>query len=345
MKKDTCFLHIGQYKTGTTSIQRSLYDNVASLAEQGVWYPIEREEYCYDAQHGPLVASIFGVRDEYLPDDPVFTTARPLELFFNDLDGVSQPNALISAEGFYAKSNQSEALRTFAQRLSERFDNIKVIVYVRRHDDWYVSLMQQHIRAGIVVTDDALVTLGHPHYQIARQLSYWEDVFGIENIVVRPFVRDRWKNNDLLDDFYAQIGVDSTRLTRGKDRNLSMTYHQMVFLNELNKKLVPLSAFHSGRRRDNHELRALLLSFSDVLREGVPGDFLDCYQRKEILDMFKEDIDLLNEKYGGGTGEIIPREIEIKKRSRTLNDDDVIALVKRLLIEIRELRKKLRGIG
>ena len=339
----TLYVHIGQYKTGSTSIQGYLADHYDLLLEKSLYYPSnEGRAYCYMKQHSPLVTSIFHVLDNFLPSYKNDMSELPISEWLEDCASISADNVLLSSEGFYARGTITEGVKRFADIASSLFSDIRIIVYLRRHDDWYISLMQEHLKGGRndLYEKDPLIAMEHKHYLITEQLRPWEEVFGRDKIIVRPFDRRKWVNNDLIFDFLSIFKIIPEDDTARYINNTSLSRQMMQILYLLNKNLVPLEALSAKSRLSSHELRSILVSMDCFEYEGVKG-FLSSDKRRKILEYFSDDLHEINEKYG----EIFDLEIGEYGEFPDLSFDEISVFIKRLLVEIREQRTTIHALN
>lgn len=98
----------------------------------------------------------------------------------------------------------------------EIFNNIKVIIYIRRQDLWLESLYQQFIKTGQLSSEDTFgiwiekfMSSNKRSYACdwLKQLNYWSNVFGKENIQVRVYEKSQFNNENIIEDFLLQLDV------------------------------------------------------------------------------------------------------------------------------------------
>ncbi len=194
MKKNV-FLHIGMGKAGSTTIQTFLLDNRDILAERGFFLPATPGL----PHHFRIAAyaTVGGNGYRLLHRVEVFNETQADEFgdkFFRDFNkeiaNTALPNVILSSE--FCFSLQKNEIQKIASLLEPFAGNVKIIVYVRRQDDWWVSRYCQMIKMGKTTkryeppnAKDAMRVLNY--YQI---ISRWKDVFGANNIIVRPFKRN-----------------------------------------------------------------------------------------------------------------------------------------------------------
>ncbi len=202
------FLHIGLPKTGTTAIQKFLFDHRRWLEQGGILYP---RAGCAGNAHYALTDALgFKVR-QYEPDRPALDVLK--NEIEHELDASPAANLLFSSENF--------AVPGLVEVVSKFFDGYqaKVIVYLRRHDSWWESNYWQAVRmvanppwgrgfeaylAFHEATDPPAARHSHYRYLVDR----WAEVLGKSNIVVRPYERAQI-GDDIVKDLLRVVGLEN----------------------------------------------------------------------------------------------------------------------------------------
>jgi len=197
-------LHIGANKTGTSAIQRFCNSRRASLAAAGVLYPAAG---CSGEAHYRLSDAFgfghgAGSADDRRAQQDVIRAALAAELAETAAGLV-----IFSSENFVLYGSVAEVREFFRD-----FD-VRVIVYVRRHDSWWPSAWNQSVRHAVAPKWgpglDAYVAFQrdvNPRYGDWRRLvDRWAGVFGKAAVIVRPYERAQIAP-DIVSDFFRQIG-------------------------------------------------------------------------------------------------------------------------------------------
>jgi tetratricopeptide (TPR) repeat protein len=231
MKPDL-ILHIGQSKTGTSSIQRVLGARRAALARLGVCYPASPGW----ANHGMLPASLvplsrLGHFNPALWDGmgPEARLARFRQEFQAEMSGLPPGTRLVilSAEQCGGLLDTRALIGALRDLLAPHARCIRVVMYLRRQDQHAASGYTQALRIARV--GPPMLPRHGPetlrHYDYARQLDDWASVFGEDAMLVRIFERSRLRNGDAVDDFLALCEVPLQVPPGDPDRqsNLSLT--------------------------------------------------------------------------------------------------------------------------
>jgi hypothetical protein len=238
----TLFLHIGIGKTGTTSIQTFLEMNAPALANLGVVMPSSLGK----RNHRRL--AMYALNDEVIDNSrraKRLATPEAVRLFREHAlkDFRAESAKLRAGHAVVMSSEQMTRLRRPGEisRLKDfvslaGHDEIRVIVYLRRQDLYYVSEYSQEIKGGkdIPFRPDGKV-VNRDIYFYDRLLGYWSEVFGRSAIVVRPFEQSALRNGDAINDFMSIIGIDDLcGFQRPPPRNPSLDAYAIEFLRRLN---------------------------------------------------------------------------------------------------------------
>jgi hypothetical protein len=208
----TCVLHVGMPKTGTTSIQESLFHGLKDPRFQFVSLG--------NSNAVAFLEPLFG-------DDPegfwvhrrTGASAENVRRRVHDADrrlraalrraGKAAATAILSAERCWAFSASSlERLRDYVS--AEGFD-VRVIAYLRPLKSWLESSFQQEAKLLNKVFD-----LGRLAEDVRARRSFWytqrlsglDHVFGHENITVRLFARHALVGGCVVRDLCTTLGVD-----------------------------------------------------------------------------------------------------------------------------------------
>jgi hypothetical protein len=225
-------LHIGQSKTGTSSIQRVLGARRADLAALGICYPASPGW----ANHGMLPASL--VAPETLGHfnpalwDGMGAEARLARFrreFAAEMGSLPDKTRLVilSAEQCSGLLVTRDAIARLHDLVAPYAGRIRVVMYLRRQDAHFASGYTQALRVA-QISPPGLPPYGPdrlPHYDYATVLDDWAAIFGDAAIEPRIFERASMVNGDAVDDFLALAGVPLVVPSDDQDRysNLSVT--------------------------------------------------------------------------------------------------------------------------
>ncbi len=284
MQKRKAILHIGTAKTGSTTIQRLLATNRDALVADGFAYPRApgrnnhmRLAICgAEPRQAMRMARVLGEKGD---------VADLLEKLHRDLDAemAALPAAvhtvIFSNEHCYAKINSPEAAERVRAFLSPWFDSFRVLVYLRRQDEFAVSRYTTRLRAGgfeVAVLPSANAEFNAddddedmaddleaegdlptgPSQPISRMLDWsamldtWAAAFGKGALQPRIFDRREFVGNDLVLDFLHCCGLPDRYAKDARSHNASMRPEAQEFLrryNELRHNLAVSTGAKAGK--------------------------------------------------------------------------------------------------
>ena len=250
MKKNI-YLHIGLHKTGTSMLQKYMFQNADLLKESGYLYPYYG--IVNNAHHllaWPLNETHPRYKLLHETYDEVLLTLK------HEISKSECESIVISSEDF-SKIYSPANLERLSNSLKEF--NVKVIVYVRRQDHFLQSLYSQVVKQSRYPKDigrfvqDALTK--EEIWNIKPKLDIWSQFFGQDNIILRVYEKQQLEEG-LLADFVKCIGLHLDVSTYASKRvNSSLNYSLLNYLTYCNT--LPLTS-------DQHEkLVATLEEISD----------------------------------------------------------------------------------
>ncbi|MCF3974278.1 hypothetical protein L1965_11425 [Paracoccus sp. EGI L200073] len=132
-----------------------------------------------------------------------------------------------------------ERLRKF---LSRHFDDIRIVVYLRRQDKLMRSMYSTRIKIGL--TSDEVFPARpenrnsvYTHYDFRRILDLWTRVWGRDAVTPRIFERDLLIGRDALSDFLHLADVTPPKGFVPVRANESISPQALVAIREINKHL------------------------------------------------------------------------------------------------------------
>lgn len=293
-KAQQLILHFGLPKTGTTAIQRTLFDQRNRLLKNhGTLYPGGFENHFYlRALFAGRPESLFqmqmlGLRDR----DPI---SDFLEEYRHDMlteiNKTRPERIVISCEDFITMPlEELEALQVFLKTIAE---DILLFAYVR--DPWgeSISLLQEQILTGYVAKEAKFTYKSSPITTVKR----FEDAFGMRSVIA-PYVRKNADFNVVI-DFCHRFGFNDlipsaqeyANIRRGLKREATCVLLQL-------NQLYPVfedNEFISDPARD---LMRETIRNSPLSRMPL---HISTTTAKEIYEKSKSDIEFLEERYFDG---------------------------------------------
>lgn len=197
LDKPRVILHIGGAKCGSSAIQAFMAQNVEALAARGIGVPGQALDFD---------STVTGEQIWFLEDaassgrhDVIADRVRHLLVDAQDR-GFS--SVVISAENI---CNHPDLAAVIAEALKET--DARVVFYVRRQDDFLISSWQQwNLKRFDKVEDFLAARVGEDACWFSM-IAPWADAFGDDRVMVRPFLRDRLKDSDVVSDFFEVAGL------------------------------------------------------------------------------------------------------------------------------------------
>lgn len=211
-------VHLGDTKTGSTSIQKVLKQKAYKTAGEEICYPTQNH-------HNALVRTL--TRKRHLPQREV--------RFGSVYDRMSKSKAklgVVSAEHFQFANPElfAQAARQYWPDLHE---NMRLISYIRPHHEKLLSSYSERVKLGIVSRDfNAFVEeiFESKLLDYAPRLQAWREVFG-DRFVAKPFVRSAFYKEDVVEDFFKYaLGHENFSIDGTATSNTSLTLPQLSLL-------------------------------------------------------------------------------------------------------------------
>lgn len=242
-----CVLHIGTEKTGTTSIQRTLDANAERLAQHGMVWPEmfhkgeDTRMVCYAMDDD--TEDLRKRRRNLTTPEAIATYRAQFESRFAREIGPARPDGtvVIVNEHLSRMRNPSELarLKTFLER---HFDDVRVVVYLRRQDRMMRSLYATVVRMGGTRRNVFPVPDG-PHaeafitFNYRRIVDLWAEAFGRAALSIRVFDPETLFGRDAVLDFFHTIGHDLPDGVVPLRMNESLSREALLTLRLLNRHL------------------------------------------------------------------------------------------------------------
>ncbi len=273
-------VHLGDTKTGSTSIQKVLAQKAYEVPGRSICYPGR-------SNHNPLSRTLSRKR--------LFKDRADR---FQDIAKVFQNRnadyGIVSAELFQAVDPGilNDAIKAYWPQFQDR---MRLVAYVRPHADKFLSSFSERVKLGAEF--DSLEAFfedqsANGTLDYTPRFEKWRRVFG-SRFELRPFVRERLFQADVVQDFFHYVlGSEAFRITSRVEANSSLTVSQLAFLRDMHAHLKtgagqrPKPAFKDaqnalGRLVSEHMAAQALGSGGDKLRmpEALFQRFRERYAR------------------------------------------------------------------
>lgn len=264
------YIHIGSHKTGTTSIQEALFENPEILKKHNLSYFFKRT---IDTQIARGKNA-----NNWLRSDHMF--AGNLDIGFTILHSEKLAHQLsrfsgdviISAEQFSYVFLEKELIN-FKASLNKYFDEIQIIVYLRRQDQQIIShhnegsKYSQRRPTNLFYGNEPIAIPEHQkHFRLYldyhRKLSMWANIFKKENIIIRIFDKTSLLNGDSVSDFFNTIGIPDFKTPIYTNKSTNFEKAKIGFL--MNQVGVPATPLRNMINNSLYSTRKLLPKRKDA---------------------------------------------------------------------------------
>jgi hypothetical protein len=316
------YLHIGYPKTGTTMLQSALAQNAVALAKLGVLYPrtgqINNAHYAFNFS--------LGIGD-YAGDLKIETPEILREQLHDEVMRSGCDRIIISTEYFSIARSMEKVTELFSGY------DIKLIVYLRRHDHAFESAYSQSVKSvadppwqpnieSFIVYELMVNAL---HYDYLQTLRRWADHLGKDAITVRPYERSQ-NTPDLLSDFLATVQVaDSQEFIRPENVNVSLGPHSVAAIQAVRRTSIPNPI--------KDRIVGKLIQIGS--KQGQPkGQYLSPRMRIAVVGRFAQSYRAIATEFmGRATGRLfdepVPRPTDPWIKVPELSQDELLDLVLR----------------
>ena len=274
MRKKTLHLHLGMDKTGTSALQSFLYTNRDVLIQQkglcypetGLWHDRSHHEFAFS------VAKLYGYSEDNL---------HSLFRLLHRETGNAE-NVIISSECLF-KTPLRDNFTTFYDLVHSVFDKVRVIVYVRRQDEWIES---RHKHSIISNAELSLDILQRPQFCDYKQfIDRWADQIGKENVTVRAYEKQQFTGGNIFSDFLSLFSLSMDERYRLPTENLNVSLgRDETYFKKLCNDIGFVSAGIHGLNQTlvEHTKIALLASNNDTLMS--PAERTDLVRKYSVVN-------------------------------------------------------------
>lgn len=289
-----CFLHIGPEKTATTTIQEFLHINRAALAERDYAYytsvglknQTKLAVAAYDQDRRDDLTNYAGI---YSNDDLLRFQTQTIAALQDETDRLGPFKAAIfSSEHLQSRLTRNTELTRLRSLLNSLgFDDIQIIVYLRRPADIANSHYSTAIKCGHTITsppppDNPYIRTICDH---RNTLTRFSEVFGEDAMQARLFGKDEFEHGSVISDFLHSVGLGekASSFEIPVDMNSSLSTAGLAILRRVNERvpefidnrpnplranLVEYFSRHLGAGSPFRMSRELFLQYEEAFRES-----------------------------------------------------------------------------
>jgi len=220
-------LHIGSFKTGTTSIQNTFYNNAKELFKYNIVYPEIGKNHRWLAywDDGTRLSNEHNtVKQEalkYINDGKKYLS-RLVEL--------NQDKTLFISSEFLFTTPLNE-LFLLKEYLNNHFDEVVILAYVRNPADMLTSWVSESVKNGEHTLKSGMEKI--KPYVALKYLYNYKEVFGSEKMIVRRYGREYFINQDLFDDLFISSMGKVIKINKHTS-NISLTLEALQVAEKVN---------------------------------------------------------------------------------------------------------------
>lgn len=285
-------IHIGDRKTGSTSIQEALANQAWQSPQTRICYPVDARN------HNALAFTLFK-RERRKHQARRFAEVAGL---------IAQSDAeiaVISSEGFESV-NPEELKAAIEQHLPQVSQNLRVIGYVRPHVDRFLSSYAETVKLGRVnkaMSSFFDTTLENGKFFYHPRFRAWGEVFGTD-FTLRPFLRETLYQGNVVKDFLQLVlRGQPFSLTGEVKSNASLPIRDLALVREMHTVIRSMEQTQQKHRPFQDALGERLALKLLSTPSTAAGRRLDA--PKELLlklqETYQEDARLMDERFFEGT--------------------------------------------
>ena len=345
----TLFLHIGTPKTATTAIQSFCGANQEILNAHGYAYPDLGVRYPYIRwqRNAHFLIGDLRSKERNLKKEEQLTAEcfQKIYQLFEQYD-----NIILSDEGLWLEgiNHREKIWRRIKTEVEKGIFSVKVIVYLRRQDEFIYSRWNQQIKSatGIVSPifvmkwEEMLESLSPSKTDYYGVLKKIEQYVGKENIIVRQFDRKKFYGGTIYADFLNIVGLAySDEYTIVKETaNISLTKNNL----EIKRILNEMSDLDEP---SNKVLRSCLSKCSELSSDDKKYSMFSEQEMREFLSKCEEGNNKIVEEYLNGEEKLFDDAYKAEEKWNPDNPtmmEDVVRLSGSVAVYLLKENEKLR---
>ncbi len=316
----TLYIHIGTHKTGSSAIQTTISQNLQNhfankkLGIIEAKFAAEIMKVTHPNQE--LITNIIQNYSEQLQKD----YNRGMDKYLLTAETLSGD----PMTGYLNSSIVAKTLKEVTQKLPY-VTEVKIIVFIRRQDDFIESMYNQMIKQGKSYEfDHMLSSYTEDSLNWEKFIHNFEENFGSENIIVRRYGKGfQPTNSSIIEQFYDILGVKEFTLPKQQEVNPSLSRSAFEIMKLLNKEL--------DIQNDKSYLRLLLQNASPKKSGDSYTFFQNNDARKTFYEKFASSNKAIAQKYFNEDN-LFEEDTKDYKTYEKLSFEDTISIIFKILI-------------
>lgn len=312
-------LHIGTGKTGTSSIQESLFRAREKLLENGILYP---DIPGFTNQNFLAMAAAQGVPREYQAklgydlETLIQESKKCWDMVKSDTEKAEAKTVILSGEYFFSHGSPTFWKNLISTKFGHKAE-IEAICYVRAVESYYISAIQQYIKGGH--------NIHYPYtLPLFDRLEKWNKS---GRLTVREFSKGKLIDGDVISDFLetCELGQDIVPLNARKRVNETISAESMSIIVDYRRTL------HAESENKFMPDSSLLFRRLRQIEPEVGG--LEFFGHPQLtsaaLSTLAErdtETEAINAKYGLSMAKPNATEAPILPKDRPLKIEDVLVV-------------------
>ena len=227
----------------------------------------------------------------------------------NILHDLESYSVILSNEVFWYHENWE-----IIKEAVKKWDNVKVLVYLRRQDLYLESHYANHIRSGETKDFDEWMEIflngdyRTPDTEHREGINYLQDlkniekIVGIENLHVRTFDKAQWRHGNLIEDFMDVLGIkeiSGKKIVENIIENRALSMEKLELYRELNRSISQGERNAYGFFRASGTAKLDALFYPDMVGRKKYL-LMNQEQRGDIWERFKKENEEIASRYRDG---------------------------------------------
>lgn len=211
--------HIGTPHSAAPLLQYSFAENTEWLAHRGIVYANSITSH---PDHFPLALGCANTLRDMARNEGLETLTEQRALGTQSIKTLADQIAaapenvntvVMSSEQFSADLRHPDEIKRLKEFLTPLFDEIEIVIYVRRQDDAVLAAYDAHLRQGLCgspfreFVSDCLNNDNSPtpYLYYFRELAPWVKIWGRQNIILRRYAPADFIDGNIIADFMGIV--------------------------------------------------------------------------------------------------------------------------------------------